>query len=67
MVVLSHLAAFVVWCDWRNSLYLTQRMDDPPSLVELARKVGINDYKLKVGFREVFGTTVYKYLHTHRM
>ncbi|NOK62118.1 MAG: hypothetical protein GFH27_549321n105 [Chloroflexi bacterium AL-W] len=46
---------------------LTQRMDDPPSLVELARQVGINDYKLKVGFREVFGTTVYKYLHTHRM
>lgn len=46
---------------------LTQRMDDPPSLIELARQVGINDYKLKVGFREVFGTTVYKYLHTHRM
>ncbi|MEM8532594.1 MAG: AraC family transcriptional regulator [Chloroflexota bacterium] len=46
---------------------LTQRMDNPPSLVELARQVGINDYKLKVGFREVFGTTVYKYLHTHRM
>lgn len=44
-----------------------QNLDNPPSLVDLARQVGLNDYKLKFGFREVFGTTVFGYLHTKRM
>lgn len=46
---------------------LLQRLTDPPSLVELARLVGLNDYKLKQGFHQVFGTTVFGYLQTHRM
>ncbi|NEQ32983.1 MAG: helix-turn-helix transcriptional regulator [Leptolyngbya sp. SIO4C5] len=46
---------------------LLQRLGNPPSLVELARLVGLNDYKLKQGFRHVFGTTVFGYLQTHRM
>jgi AraC-like DNA-binding protein len=35
--------------------------------MELARIVGINDCKLKAGFRQVFGTTVFGYLHDCRM
>lgn len=46
---------------------LVGRMQNPPSLVELAREVGLNDFKLKIGFRELFGTTVFGYLHQHRM
>ncbi|NDJ17350.1 helix-turn-helix transcriptional regulator [Myxacorys almedinensis] len=46
---------------------LVARLDQPPSLIELARLVGINDCKLKVGFRQVFGTTVFSYLHDCRM
>nr|RNJ69305.1 MAG: AraC family transcriptional regulator [Leptolyngbya sp. IPPAS B-1204] len=46
---------------------LLQRLKNPPSLVELARLVGLNDHKLKQGFRQVFGTTVFGYLQTHRM
>ena len=46
---------------------LTDHPNDPPSLMELARQVSLNDYKLKVGFRQVFGTTVFGYLHQHRM
>lgn len=49
------------------SALLLQRLESPPSLVELARLVGLNDYKLKQGFRHVFGTTVFGYLQTHRM
>ncbi|NCJ08609.1 helix-turn-helix domain-containing protein [Synechococcales cyanobacterium C] len=49
------------------SAILLQRLDNPPSLLELARLVGVNDYKLKQGFRQVFGTTVFGYLQTHRM
>ncbi|MEM9483690.1 MAG: AraC family transcriptional regulator [Cyanobacteria bacterium P01_F01_bin.116] len=46
---------------------LTDNLDNPPSLMELARQVSLNDYKLKVGFRQVFGMTVFGYLHQHRM
>ena len=49
------------------SAILLQRLDNPPSLLELARLVELNDYKLKQGFRQVFGTTVFGYLQTHRM
>ncbi|MEH2447971.1 MAG: AraC family transcriptional regulator [Nostoc sp.] len=43
------------------------QQENPPSLLDLALKVGINDNKLKIGFRQVFGTTVFGYLHNHRM
>jgi len=46
---------------------LLARLHDPPSLIELARIVGINDNKLKIGFRHCFGTTVFGYLHHCRM
>jgi len=46
---------------------LTSQLCHPPSLIELARLVGINDCKLKAGFRQVFGTTVFGYLHECRM
>lgn len=42
-------------------------MADPPSLIELARMVGLNDYKLKVSFKEMYGTTVYGYLRERRL
>ncbi|MBW4619174.1 MAG: AraC family transcriptional regulator [Cyanosarcina radialis HA8281-LM2] len=46
---------------------LLQRLDDPPSLAILARLVGLNECSLKRGFREIFGTTVFGYLHHHRL
>ncbi len=46
---------------------LTQNLDNPPSLLDLARKVGLNDYKLKLGFRQVLGTTAFGYLQQQRM
>ena len=58
--------------DDRDRIYAAQKilldqLDDPPTLIELARQVNLNDYKLKVGFKQVFGTTVFGYLHQHRM
>lgn len=44
-----------------------QNLDNPPSLIELSRQVGLNDCTLKRGFRLVFGTTVFGYLHHHRL
>ena len=46
---------------------LLQRLINPPSLLDLSRLVGLNDYKLKKGFRQVFGTTVFGYLSQQRM
>lgn len=37
------------------------------SLGELSRKSGLNDFKLKKGFKELYGTTVFGYLHELRM
>ncbi len=46
---------------------LLSRLDNPPSLLELARAVSLNDHKLKVGFKAVFGTTVFGMLYDYRM
>ena len=41
--------------------FLELRLNDPPSLNDIARHAGINDYKLKRGFKELFGTTLFDY------
>ncbi|MFQ4136764.1 helix-turn-helix domain-containing protein [Nodosilinea sp. PGN35] len=46
---------------------LQKNLQAPPSLIDLARQVGLNDRKLKEGFRQVFDTTVFGYLTQQRM
>ncbi|UFP94771.1 helix-turn-helix transcriptional regulator [Gloeobacter morelensis] len=46
---------------------LIANLEHPPTLLALARQVGLNDYKLKLGFQQVFGTTAFGYLHAHRL
>ena len=46
---------------------LSQRIETPPSLMELARLTNLNDFKLKRGFRQAFGSTVYGYLKELRL
>ena len=47
--------------------YVVDHVENPPSLSELARIIGINEYKLKRGFKEVFRTTVFGYLSDYRL
>jgi AraC family transcriptional activator of pyochelin receptor len=47
--------------------YLLEHIDAPPTLSALAKVVGVNEFKLKKGFKEVFGTTVFNYLAAQRM
>ncbi len=47
--------------------FIGQDIQSPCSLIELAHKVGLNDFKLKKGFKEAFGTTVFGYLSDLRM
>lgn len=46
---------------------ITYDLSSHVSIIELAKKVGTNDCYLKKQFKEVFGTTVYGYLHKERM
>ena len=46
---------------------LIKNMTSPPSLPQLAKQVHLNERKLKQGFHQVFDTTVFGYLHSHRM
>ena len=47
--------------------YLIRNMDAPPTLTELSRRAGINEFKLKRGFKEVFDKTVFEYLAEVRL
>jgi AraC family transcriptional regulator, transcriptional activator of the genes for pyochelin and ferripyochelin receptors len=46
---------------------LIRDLKHPPSLSVLAHQVGLNDFKLRQGFRQLYGTTVFGYLHHCRM
>lgn len=46
---------------------LTDRLEDPPTLAELSKLIGTNEFKLKSGFKEVFGTSPYAYHLQHKL
>ena len=46
---------------------LLSQIDAPPSLDNLSKLTGLNNYKLKTGFKELFGLPVYKYLQNKRL
>lgn len=47
--------------------YLLKNIEVPPSLTELSHIAGINEFKLKKGFRETFNQSVFQYLSNHRL
>jgi AraC-like DNA-binding protein len=52
---------------WDAKHILDENLDSPPSIVDLAKQVGVNEFKLKNGFRQVHGMTPYKYLTEQRL
>lgn len=62
-----HLSAHDRACLHKARTILLARMAAPPSLPELARAAGLNELKLKVGFRTLFGSPVYAYLREERL
>lgn len=46
---------------------LLKNMAEPPTLQELADKIGLNIKKLKQGFKQVYGDTVYGFLFDYKM
>lgn len=43
------------------------RMEDPPTLQDLANEIGVNLKKLKEGFKQIYGDTVYSFLFDYKM
>ena len=44
-----------------------QRMSEPPTLVELSNEIELSLKKLKEGFKQIYGTTVYGFLFDYKM
>jgi len=47
--------------------HLLHHLESPPSLKELSRVAGLNEYQLKAGFKEIYGNTIYGYLLDHKL
>ncbi len=80
MELLSHFFAIVSQADHRveiknperQKLYeakeiLSNNIEAPPSLNELSKLIGLNSFKLKKNFKELFGVPVFKYLQHERL
>jgi len=52
-----HLAKEIIHSDLKNA----------PTIKELSKKVGTNEFKLKKAFKEVFDSTIYSYIRNKRM
>ncbi len=46
---------------------IEKSIDSPPSIRELSRLVGLNEFSLKKGFRDTFQTTIYGYVNELKM
>lgn len=46
---------------------IIDRMAEPPSLQELANEIGLNIKKLKEGFKQIYGDTVFSFLLDYKM
>ncbi|MEK6482003.1 AraC family transcriptional regulator [Catalinimonas sp. 4WD22] len=47
--------------------YVLNHLQSPPSISELAKKAGINEFKLKTGYKQLFNTTVYQHIQSERL
>lgn len=46
---------------------IVKDFENPLSIIQLSKKIGVNDFKLKKGFKYLFGSTLFDYVHRERM
>ncbi len=46
---------------------IIEHMSNPLTLAELSRNVGLNEYRLKEGFKNIYGKTVFQFLNDYRL
>ncbi|MEL7006628.1 MAG: AraC family transcriptional regulator [Bacteroidota bacterium] len=47
--------------------FINDRLSSPPNLSEISQKIGMNEFKLKNGFKELFQSTIFGYLTERRL
>lgn len=47
--------------------FIMDHIQGPVPLIEIAHSVGINEYKLKRGFKELYGSTVFQFIKDQRL
>ncbi|MGB1037712.1 MAG: helix-turn-helix transcriptional regulator [Bacteroidia bacterium] len=47
--------------------FLISDLQNSPTIKELAKKVALNEYNLKTGFKEIYGKTIHSYLKDFKM
>jgi len=78
IMALDHVSGNIIIAPVKLSNYDIERLHEAKqillndfenkiSLIQLARKVGINDFKLKKGFKFLFGSTVFDYQQSAKM
>ena len=78
-VLLSHFFGYLAQMEstkiqqpQQEKLYLAQEilqknLENPPSLSELSKAIGLNTFNLKKEFKALFGVPVFKYLQNQRL
>ncbi len=61
------LSSYDIECIYQVKNLLLEDFEQKLSLKELSRKVGVNEFKLKKGFKYLFGDPVFAYRHGIRM
>jgi len=54
-------------CIYHARDYLIQNIHQPPSIAQLAKVCGINEFKLKKGFKGLFDKSIFGYLSDHKL
>lgn len=52
---------------WQVKELIDKNPDDDHTLNNLAKTAGVNTFKLKKGFKQIFGQTVFEYIHNLKM
>lgn len=47
--------------------YLLRHIDHPGTVIDLSHAIGLNDFKLKKGFKQLYGITIFEFLLEARM
>ncbi|MBU4380437.1 MAG: AraC family transcriptional regulator, partial [Proteobacteria bacterium] len=63
----TRLSSYEIECLRKAREMLTTNLENPPGLRQLAQSVGLNETKLKTGFKVLFGQTVYGYFRAYRV
>lgn len=61
------LRQFEVEAIHKAALLIEREMENPRTIPELCRKIGLNQNKLQSGFQLIFNTSVNEYIHKERM